>query len=145
MPRYRARILSSWDPDQAFAYLADFSNAAEWDPGVVRASAVSGDEVAPGGAYDLVVSNLGRELTLRYVVTSRDARRITFQAQTSRLESVDTITVAPSPGGSMVEYDASLRLKGVARLLTPLLAFVFHRIGERASRRLTQLLGEPVR
>ncbi len=143
MPRYRTRILSRWDPDQAFAYMSDFSNAAEWDPGVVRAAAVASDGVAPGSAFDLVVRNLGRETTLRYVVTALDARRIVFRSRTSRLESVDTISVAPAPGGSVVEYDASLALRGVARILNPFLSLFFRRVGERARSSLARRLAEP--
>lgn len=35
MPRYLQTITTGWSAERAFAYMADFSNAAEWDPGVV--------------------------------------------------------------------------------------------------------------
>ncbi len=143
MPSYRAQIPSRWDPDQAFAYMSDFSNAAEWDPGVVRASRVTSDGGAPTDAFDLVVRNLGRETTLRYVVTASGPRRITFSARTPQFESVDTITVTPRPGGSMVDYNASLGLRGVARIFTPLVGLAFRRIGDRARLGLARRLGEP--
>lgn len=143
MPRYHAHIPSPWDPDQAFAYMADFSNAAEWDPGVLRATTVVSDGTAPGGAFDLVVRTLGRETTLRYVVTACEARRITFLASTSQFESEDTVTVKPRPGGSVVEYEAGLRLRGAARVFTPILALALRRIGDRARAGLTRRLGEP--
>jgi carbon monoxide dehydrogenase subunit G len=34
--QYAREIEVSMPADQAFAYLADFTNAAEWDPGVVE-------------------------------------------------------------------------------------------------------------
>jgi hypothetical protein len=132
MPRYRARIPSPWDPDRAFAYMADFSNAAEWDPGVVRASTVTEDGLEPGAAFDLVVAAAGREMRLRYLVTEREPRRITLRALTRLIESEDTITVTPDAGGSVVEYDARLSLRGLARLLNPVLGPSFNRMGRRA-------------
>lgn len=139
MPRYRVAIPSRWDPDRAFAYMADFSNAARWDPSVIRASTIVGDGNTVTG-FDLVVRSGGREMPLRYEVIDRGPRRITLRALTRRLESVDTITVAPDTGGSLVEYDARLNLRGVARVFSPLLGPSLHRIGERARHSLESIL-----
>lgn len=140
MPRYRVVIPSRWEPDRAFAYMADFSNAAEWDPSVVHASTVMADSLHHGTAFDLVVSTGGRQMPLRYEVIDRGERRITFRAQTRTLESVDTITVSSDPGGSRVEYDARLTLRGIGRVFNPLLGPAFHRIGERARHSLAGVL-----
>lgn len=140
MPRYQVVIHSRWDADRAFAYMADFSNAAEWDPSVVRASTVAEDDGHNGTAFDLVVSTGGRQMPLRYRVIDREPRRITLRALTRTLESVDTITVASDAGGALVEYDARLNLRGVARVFSPLLGPAFHRIGERARHRLENVL-----
>ena len=139
MPRYQAVIPSRWSADQAFGYMADFSNAADWDPGVARAAAVA--RPGTGGlVFDLVVRSAGRELPLRYHVVQRAERQITFRAETPLFESVDRITVAPAAGGSTVEYDARLNLRGWTRLFNPVLGPVFHRIAERARRSLAQRL-----
>jgi hypothetical protein len=37
MARFRGTVVSPWSIEETFDYLADFSNAAEWDPGVDRA------------------------------------------------------------------------------------------------------------
>lgn len=142
MPRYHTSIRSSWKPDAAFAYMSDFSNAAEWDPGVVRAAAAPRESESGAPAYDLVVSTAGREMPLRYRVVRRSGRRITFQALTPRLLSEDTITVRPARDGSVVEYDAVLSLRGPAKLLNPFLGVVFRRIGDRARTGLASRLGE---
>ena len=55
MARYRASIETQWTPDEAFAYLSDFSTSAEWDPGVVEAERSrrrndrGGNRVSPRG------------------------------------------------------------------------------------------------
>lgn len=121
MPRHQARIPSPWDPERVVAYPADVSDAAEWDPGIVRASTATGGGVEPGTAFDLVVSSVGPEMPLRYVVARREPLRITFKALTPPIESEDTITVTPDTGGSIAEYDGRLSLRGPTRLLDPLL------------------------
>ena len=39
MPRYQATVASRRPAADTFGYLATFSNAAEWDPGVMALSA----------------------------------------------------------------------------------------------------------
>jgi len=62
-------MTTAWSPEQAFAYMADFSHAAEWDPGVAAATRVDGEEVGRGTAFDLTVLVAGRRLPMRYEVT----------------------------------------------------------------------------
>jgi len=131
---YLATVATDWPADRAFAYLSDLEHFADWDPGVKRAEQVEGTEPALGAAYDVTVSGVGRDLVLRYVVIELDpGHRITVEAETSTLVSHDVIMVEPTATGSLVTYDASLDLKGVARIGSPLLALAFRRIGDRAA------------
>ena len=136
MATYSVRVPSSLPPAEAFAYMARFSNAAEWDPGVVGA-----EELTPGppeigrSTYRLKVGFAGRQVPLDYHVADIDEpTRVVFVAENGQVRSVDTISVSPSEGGgSVVSYDATLSLKGVAVLLTPFLGRSFRRIGDRAA------------
>jgi carbon monoxide dehydrogenase subunit G len=146
MARYLLHIRTTMPPAEAFAYMADMTNFAEWDPGVDRAVQVEGDEPAPGAAFDLAVKAVGRSITLRYEIVSYDAPD-TFVAfaENSLLSSRDTITVRPDGSGSVVTYDAVLKLKGVFGLADPLLGLSFNQIGDRAAAGLaTALAGERV-
>ena len=67
-------------------------------------------------------------------------RRLPLRALPRTLESLDTIPVTPDAGGSIVEYEARLNLRGVARVFSPLLGPSFHRIGERARHSLESIL-----
>lgn len=135
MPQYTTSVRTPWDPARAFEYMANLENFDEWDPGTKRAKRVVGDAPGLGTAYDLVVRAAGRDMTLRYETTEFDApRRLTAKADTGTLQSLDIITVEPAPdGGSIVTYDATLSLKGIAKLGTPLLALAFGRIGDAAA------------
>lgn len=137
MPSYLARVRTPWTPKDAFAYMADLSNFDEWDPGTSRAVLVDGTPGHAGATYDLTVG--GR--TLRYNVTEvDDGSRVVAHAETSSLQSVDTITVTNDGEGSVVTYHADLEPKGWLRLLGPLLAARFRQMSEKGAKGLARKL-----
>ncbi len=138
MARYRMRIRTDWPADEAFAYLADLSNFAEWDPGVASSVQVAGDGPGVGAEYDVEASGS----VLRYIVDEHEPpNRIRAHARNRWLTSVDTISVSSDGPGSVVSYDADLQLHGILRLGDPILALAFRRIGDRAADGLRERLG----
>lgn len=133
-------------PDEAFAYMADLRNFAEWDPGVDRVDQVEGDGPGSQASFDVAVKALGRTITMRYdTVTYEPPATIVAFAESALLTSRDTITVEPDGSGSVVTYDAVLKLKGVLGLADPLLGLNFKQIGDRAGAGLVAALdGERV-
>lgn len=130
MARYRMRIRTDLPTSEAFAYLADLTNFAEWDPGVSSSEQVEGDGPGLGAEYDIVAS--GSEL--RYVVDVFDPdHRVRATGRNRWLTSVDTISVATDGGGSIVTYEADLTLHGLLKVGDPVLALAFRRIGDRAA------------
>jgi hypothetical protein len=55
MARYRATVASRRPAPDTFGYLATFSNAAEWDPGVISAGQLDPGPVRPGTRFRLTV------------------------------------------------------------------------------------------
>ncbi len=134
MATYRTSVRSPLAPDLAFDSLADFTTVADWDPGVERATRVDHGELGVGSAFDVDVALAGRAVNFRYEITEFERpRRVVLRAERWPFVSRDTITVAAADGGSTVTYDAELRLRGVLRLLDPLLARAFRRVGDRAA------------
>ncbi len=130
MARYLMRVRTDLTPDQAFAYVADLRNFAEWDPGVSSAEQVVGDGPRVGAEYDVEASGS----MLRYVTEACDPPLVVrARARNRWITSVDTITVSPDDPGSVVTYDADLTLNGVLRLGDPVLSLVFRRIGDKAA------------
>ena len=119
-------------PDEVFAYMADFSNAPEWDPSVISARRRDEGPLRVASSFDLVVRSAGRSLPLRYEITELDERRATLTARTATLESVDTLSVAPSAEGTVFTYDARLNLVGPWRVFNPLLALMFRSLAAKA-------------
>lgn len=48
MATYEDTIPSSWTADETFGYLAEFSNAEQWDPGVLEGSQLDPGPVRAG-------------------------------------------------------------------------------------------------
>jgi len=136
MARYLMHVRTPKSPAEAFAYMADLNNFAEWDPGVARVKQVKGEGGGPDTAFDVDVKAFGRSITLRYDTITYDAPNTVVAFADGRLlTSRDTITVKAddSGSGSIVTYDAVLKLKGPLALADPLLGRSFKQIGDRAA------------
>lgn len=146
MARYRTTVRTDRAPEDAFAFMADLRNFEDWDPGVRTATQVSGNGGGPNASFDVVVDAPGKGLTLRYVTTDYDEpRRVTVRAESRMFTSLDRIEVERAADGSLVTYDAELRLNGPLNVLDFLLRPLFNRIGGRADSGLQEALdGEKV-
>lgn len=123
------------DPATTFAFLEDFSNAADWDPGVQSAQRLDTGPVALGSRFALDLLVAGRVQRWTYVVETHEApRRVTFVTRSRSAEGVDDVTVAPGPaGGSRVTWDASFAFSGLlGRLVDPLFQVAFSRLVDKA-------------
>lgn len=141
MATYVTTIRTPRSPVEAFTYMADLRNFAEWDPGVRSAEQVVGDGGGPGTEFDVAVDAPGGALELRYVTTDYvEPSTVTVRASSRMFTSLDRIDVLPDGDGSIVTYDAELTLNGPLRFLDLLLRPVFDRIGGRANEGLLRAL-----
>lgn len=145
MARYVTTVRTAKTPKEAFAYMADLRNFAEWDPGVKAVKQVKGKGGGPGNVFDVTVAGFPSDVTLRYVTEEHDApRNLLVVARNTVFTSIDRITVEKDGRGSVVTYDADLRLNGVLRVGDLGLRLVFGRIGDRAAAGLRLALGAKV-
>ncbi|NIR35120.1 MAG: hypothetical protein GWN79_02385 [Actinobacteria bacterium] len=146
MPRYVVHVRSPLPPAEAFAYMADLANFAEWDPGVELVDQVRGDGPGPDTAFDVTVKSVPRSLTLRYeTIEYEEPTKVVVRARSRSLTSLDVVTVRADDAGSVVTYDAELTLNGPLGVFDPLLGLGFKRIGDRAAAGLIRVLeGERV-
>jgi carbon monoxide dehydrogenase subunit G len=140
--RYVTTVKTAKTPREVFAYMADLRNFAEWDPGVKAVRQVEGSAGGPDAVFDVTVAGIGRDLTLRYVTEEYDApRKLLVVARSTVFTSIDRITVEPDGTGSVLTYDADLRLNGVLRVGDLGLRLMFGWIGDRAAAGLRRVLG----
>lgn len=113
-------------------YLSDFTTTNDWDPGTVRTVRVSGDG-GVGTAYDNTSRFLGRETQLRYVVTELvPGRSVALRGENRTVVAHDTMTFTGDDLSTEVGYVAEFELKGLARLLEPLMRLPLERLGDAA-------------
>jgi Polyketide cyclase / dehydrase and lipid transport len=145
MASYETTIPAAWPADEMFRYLATFSNAERWDPGVLSGQALDAGPLRVGSRFRLVVPFAGRRLPLIYQITeySERDRTVSLEATSMLLRARDVITVlADSEHGeaTAVRYRAEVTLRGPLRLLDPLLAPGFGNVGDRAATALRGVL-----
>jgi hypothetical protein len=141
MARYQATVQSPRPATETFAYLATFSNAAEWDPGVLAGEQLDPGPVGPGTRFRLVVPFLGRRMPLTYQVTRyQPGHAVVLTAINGLLRATDKIVVTGNAGGSTISYEAEVRLRGPLGLLDPLLRPGFRAVAGRAAAGLAQVL-----
>ena len=144
MARYKATVDTPSSPDEAFAYLSDFSTAEEWDPGTVRSRTPRRGQLGEGTEFRLVADFLGRKTTLTYRIVEYDPpNAVTFRGENSSVVSLDRITFEPSDGGTRITYDADLKLKGPFKLADPLLRARFQAGRRPCPRRHAKDAGDP--
>jgi hypothetical protein len=133
MARYSTTIASKLAPADAFAYMADFSNARFWDPSVSEGARKDEGPIGLGSAFAIVARFAGRSVPLTYAIAAYEPPvKVVLEAR-SGFVSRDTITVeGAAGGGSLVHYDAVLAFRGLARLADPLMQLVFGRVGAKA-------------
>jgi carbon monoxide dehydrogenase subunit G len=133
MPLLHQRVETPLPLDAAFAFLADFSNAAIWDPGTATAQRLDDGPVRVGSRFALGVRMAGsvRPMTYRIVRLEPD-RELVLDGRGSGVAATDTLTFEPVPEGTRIDYRADIRLLGWRRLLTPFAGGAFARLGQAA-------------
>ena len=130
---YERTIEVARDPEEVFAYLADFSNAAEWDPGIESARRLTDGPTVVGSRFEIMARFRDNVQRFEYVVTELEqGRRIVLHGEGAKALSDDTISVAGANGGARIAYRADIRLKGVLRVAEPFLRGTFARMGDDA-------------
>jgi len=124
-----------------FAYVADFSNAAEWDPGVDSSTRSEDGPLGVGDRYALVVTFGGRSLKTRYETTAYEPTDLVrFEGGTSRFKSIDTITFTEVDAGIEIGYVADFILSFPLNLAEPFLKGRFNALADEALQGLKRVL-----
>ena len=129
--------------DAAVAYLADFANAVEWDPGTVSCVR-DGDPaapVAPGATWTNGCKVGGGVTTLTYERVSLTDDHDVREGSNKTAHSKDDLTVTEvDDSTSRIRYEATITFKGLARLTDPLMALVFKGIADETVEDMTAAL-----
>ena len=135
MARYTTEFDVETSPETVFAYLEDFTNGPDWDPGIADAERLDDGPIGVGSRFALDLRVAGRTQRWVYEVEEHEPhRRVTFATRTSRATGIDRVVIEPQPdGGSRVTWDATFTFAGtLGSLIDPAFGLVFHRIASKA-------------
>jgi carbon monoxide dehydrogenase subunit G len=127
-------------PDRVYAFLADFENAEEWDPGTLECRRLDGDG-GVGTRYRNVSSFLGRKTTLEYVTTELEPTTfVHFTGQNEQFTGHDRLRLEASGAGTRVSYDAEFAFHGASMVAVPVVAAYLPFLANKTVRRLCDCL-----
>ena len=144
MARFVDSVPSSWSPEDAFSYMADARNFAEWDPGTERVAQVQGSGPAPDAAYDVTLRVGSRTTTFRYdVVEWQPPRRVVLAASNAVMHLHDEVVIDRIEMETLITYDARISLRGPLEVFDCWLDRRFRTMGERAAAGLRERVRRP--
>src|SRR5690349_4081742 len=109
MPVLHERVDTRLPIDEAFAFLADFSNAAIWDPGTATAERIDDGPIGVGSRFALGVRMAGSVRPMVYRIARLEPnRQVVLEGTGSGVAATDTMTFEPVEGGTRVDYQAHI-------------------------------------
>jgi len=141
MAKYHAEIIVNASPEAAFVYLAELENLSKWDSSVRTATLIDRSGPGVGSRYDVTVGFYGKALDATYEVTEFDEpRRISFSMD-GKASGHTEIVVEQRGEDTVVVYDSTIQMSGVARLLDRGLQLAYDGIGENVEKGIAKQLG----
>lgn len=133
MTKIQERLETRLGLEETFAYIADFANSEEWDPGVDRAERIDDGPIGVGARYRLGVHLAGRVAPMEYRITVFDPpHRVVLEGEGSGVTAVDDIRFERAGEVTKIEYTADIRLGGLLRFIQPFLGGAFEKLAANA-------------
>ncbi len=145
MIRLRETIEVARPIDEVFAYVSNFGNAAQWDPGVAESRKASAGPIGVGTVFEMRVRFGPRSIPMAYAIREFDRpRRVLLEGKSDSVHALDDIGFVATPRGTRITYTADISLLGAFGIVEPLLKGALDGVGKRAVAGLhAALSGEP--
>lgn len=142
MARYVTTVTSSKTPEEAFRYMADLRNFADWDRNIIKVEQIDGNGAGLDAKFDITVRGIGgKPSVLRYHTVEYDEfTNILVKGRNTLFTSIDRVTVTPTDTGCTVTYDAILTANWIVAPMNLVLGAVFKKVGDSATKGLRKVL-----
>ncbi|MEE4025556.1 SRPBCC family protein [Gordonia sp. PKS22-38] len=127
--------------DEIVAYMRDFANAVDWDPGTQRCEQIGTDPIAVGTRWHNETKLYGISTTLVYELTRDDPDHLVFTGRNKTATSVDDMTFrAHGESETVVTYHAHVDFNGVAKIADPIAQLAFGRLADTVPKQMSRVL-----
>ncbi len=131
MPRASSEIVIKCPRDEVFAFLANPENDPQWRGGVLDLKRISGSGI--GARYAQGVKGAGgRRIPADIEITElTPGKAIAFQTLTGPVRPRGRYVLAPADGGTRVRFELDADMKGLKRLIAPMVQNTMnHEVGQ---------------
>jgi len=122
------------------AYLADFGNAVQWDPGTMSCLRSDQGPVRVGSTWRNVSDFNDRISELDYRLERMEPTRLTFVGRNKQATTTDDLRFATDGDTTTITYDAEIRFNGVLKLAGPFLRSNFEKLADEVETSLAAVL-----
>jgi carbon monoxide dehydrogenase subunit G len=134
MTTLHERVETTLPIEDVFAYVADFANSRDWDPGVATAERLDTGPIGLGSRFRLGVRLGSRVAPMVYTISAFEPpSRVVLTGSGSGVSAVDEMRLEVLGTGTRLDYTADIRLGGLLRLMQPFLGGAFAKIGRNAA------------
>ena len=140
MPSVSRTFTVTAPPSAVVPYLADFSNAEEWDPGTVSCTREGSGPVEVGATWHNESKIAGISTELTYTLEELTDSHIVLVGRNETATSTETIDVLPADGGSEITYENEIEFKGAAKLAAPAAKVIFEKVANDTVKQMTEVL-----
>lgn len=120
--------------EDVVAYLADFTNAEQWDPGTVTCVPTDSSPVEVGKTWRNTSKIAGVTTEIEYTLERLEPGKVVLVGRNDTATSTDDITVGPHPSGAEVTYLSTVEFSGIAKLGSPVVRLVFEHLANETEK-----------
>jgi Polyketide cyclase / dehydrase and lipid transport len=125
MAKIEGEIVIGRPVDVVFDYVADHSNAPQYDPQMVRAEKITPGPVGKGTRFRSAVAFRGRTAEMLIECTGYDRPRLFASTTTMTQADISyTLTFEPTAAGTRMRWSGQVRPKGAVRLAGPVITWL---------------------
>jgi hypothetical protein len=140
------RLHTRHTPEMAFDFISDFRHAPLWDRSAKRVTKLTDGSIGQGTRFLLRARLLVTTLDLPYEIEVFERpNRVVFAGSTHWFRYRDEVTFTANASGTTIEYSAFQSFQSILAIGNPVLARVYQRIGDNATRGIGAALDRAVR
>jgi uncharacterized protein YndB with AHSA1/START domain len=122
MPRIESRVQIGAPPASVFPWLVEPDRLSRWISGFIGSEPIGSGEVRVGSRSRDTIEAEGRRIEVETeIVELLPGQRLAVRITSTGHDQVDSYDLDAHDGGTELTYRSDMRLRGLTRLLTPLI------------------------